>query len=192
MVYSWKYFFCKTNAFVAFVINPLVILITALNDLNRQDQALAGTAYECIHTQVNNLTKHYCDKKSDECIQKWNECQQFYQTLLCYKLDKKQPIGQSDLSCDFSRLEMFHICLINSYRSTRTNMISVGRDQKNIGNGPISRSVADSAKCRVNVGFTTLLITAFFLFSNIFSSFFFIKGSLLSQSKYSGPRHKSS
>ena len=41
-----------------------MILITALNDLNRQDQALAGTAYECIHTQVNNLTKHYCDKKN--------------------------------------------------------------------------------------------------------------------------------
>ena len=108
-------------------------------------------------------------KRSNECIQKWNECQQFYQTLLCYKLDKKQPIGQSDLSCDISRSEIFHFCLINSYWSTRTNMISVGRDQKNIGNGPISRSVADSAKCRVNVGFTTLLITAFFLFSNIFS-----------------------
>ena len=72
-------------------------------------------------------------------------------------------------------------------------MISVGRDQKNIGNGPISRSVADSAKCRVNVGFTTLLITAFFpFFNHIFLIFFLIKSSLLSQSKYSGPRHKSS
>ena len=102
--------------------------------------------------------------------------QQFYQTLLCYKLVKRQPIGQSDLSRDFSRSEMFHIRLINSYRSTRTNMISVGRDQKNIGNGPISRSVADSAKCRVNVGFTTLLITAFFpFFNHIFLIFFSLK-----------------